>query len=169
MFILTCPHPFLALPHTTGDIANRLQSSSTRKTDKKSTFINLSLKLLGIMCNGCESVEMGSWGDVWLRQRWRSEEVFRKKEMMWLNKRVVRVNELGKEMCVKKYQERLQIVRVNKAQEVGEEWEILIVQACVREACGMKKAGGGQVRNSSKLQEDKASRVANERGKKGIL
>ncbi|XP_071512709.1 craniofacial development protein 2-like [Panulirus ornatus] len=67
-------------------------------------------------------------------------------------KRVVRVSELGKETCVRKYQERLSTewkkVRTMEVRGVGEEWDVFreSVMDCTKDACGMRRVGGGLIR-----------------------
>lgn len=71
-------------------------------------------------------------------------------KLCW-RKRVVQVNELGKEAHVKRYLEKLSKewtkVRLNEAMGAGEEWEVLkkTLLVFVREECG----GGGKVREVS--------------------
>ncbi|XP_071547063.1 craniofacial development protein 2-like [Panulirus ornatus] len=84
-------------------------------------------------------------------------------------KRVVRVSELGKETCVRKYQERLSTewkkVRTKEVRGVGEEWDIFreAVMACSKDACGMRSVGGGLIRKGSEWWDEEVRLLVKEK------
>ncbi|XP_071529497.1 craniofacial development protein 2-like [Panulirus ornatus] len=84
-------------------------------------------------------------------------------------KKVVRVSELGKETCVGKYQERLctewKKVRTMEVRGVGEEWDVFreSVMDCAKDACGMRRVGGGLFRKGSEWWDEEVRVLVKEK------
>ncbi|XP_071539225.1 craniofacial development protein 2-like [Panulirus ornatus] len=84
-------------------------------------------------------------------------------------KRVVRVSELEKETCVRKYQERLSTewkkVRTMEVRGVGEEWDVFreSVMDCAKDACGMRRVGGGLIRKGSEWWDEEVRVLVKEK------
>ncbi|XP_071512677.1 uncharacterized protein [Panulirus ornatus] len=84
-------------------------------------------------------------------------------------KRVVRVSELEKETCVRKYQERLSTewkkVRTMEVRGVGEEWDVFreSVMDCAKDACGMRRVGDGLIRKGSEWWDEEVRVLVKEK------